>query len=74
MPRAGVPARYVEHANGEIPPVSAKALGEGLELGDEAERLEGRQAVGVERAMLQHLVHEDVEMVTLLGDVARALR
>jgi hypothetical protein len=34
----------------------------------------GRYAsAGVDRAMLQHLVHEDVEMVTLLGDVARAL-
>lgn len=31
------------------------------------------EAVGVERAMLQHLVHDDVEMVTLLGEVGRAL-
>jgi alkanesulfonate monooxygenase SsuD/methylene tetrahydromethanopterin reductase-like flavin-dependent oxidoreductase (luciferase family) len=31
------------------------------------------QAAGVDRAMLQHLVHEDVEMVALLGDVAREL-
>jgi alkanesulfonate monooxygenase SsuD/methylene tetrahydromethanopterin reductase-like flavin-dependent oxidoreductase (luciferase family) len=28
---------------------------------------------GVERVMLQHLVHEDVDMVGVLGDVARAL-
>jgi hypothetical protein len=28
----------------------------------------------VERAMLQHLYHEDVEMVALLGEVANALR
>jgi alkanesulfonate monooxygenase SsuD/methylene tetrahydromethanopterin reductase-like flavin-dependent oxidoreductase (luciferase family) len=28
------------------------------------------EAAGVERAMLQHLVHEDVEMVALLGEVA----
>jgi alkanesulfonate monooxygenase SsuD/methylene tetrahydromethanopterin reductase-like flavin-dependent oxidoreductase (luciferase family) len=31
------------------------------------------EAVGVERAMLQHLVHEDVEMVTVLGEVASQL-
>ena len=30
-------------------------------------------AVGVERAMVQHLVHEDVEMVVLLGELSRAL-
>ena len=28
------------------------------------------EAAGVQRAMLQHLVHEDVEMVSLLGEVA----
>ena len=28
------------------------------------------EAAGVQRAMLQHLVHEDVEMVALLGEVA----
>ena len=32
------------------------------------------EAAGVERAMLQHLHHEDVEMVALLGEVAAALR
>lgn len=31
------------------------------------------EAVGVERAMLQHLVHEDVEMVSVLGEVAAEL-
>jgi alkanesulfonate monooxygenase SsuD/methylene tetrahydromethanopterin reductase-like flavin-dependent oxidoreductase (luciferase family) len=31
------------------------------------------EAAGVERAMLQHLVHEDVEMVGLLGEVAARL-
>ncbi len=31
------------------------------------------EAVGVERAMLQHLVHEDVAMVAVLGEVARQL-
>jgi hypothetical protein len=29
--------------------------------------------VGVERVMLQNLVHEDVEMVSLLGEVASRL-
>jgi alkanesulfonate monooxygenase SsuD/methylene tetrahydromethanopterin reductase-like flavin-dependent oxidoreductase (luciferase family) len=32
------------------------------------------EAVGVERAMLQHPAHEDVDMVTVLGDVADQLR
>jgi hypothetical protein len=32
------------------------------------------EAAGVERAMLQHLHHEDVDMVALLGEVAAALR
>ena len=38
-----------------------------------AERLREYEAVGVERAMLQHLVHEDTEMVGVLGDVAARL-
>jgi alkanesulfonate monooxygenase SsuD/methylene tetrahydromethanopterin reductase-like flavin-dependent oxidoreductase (luciferase family) len=37
------------------------------------EVLRSYEAVGVARAMLQHLVHDDVEMVTLLGEVAGAL-
>ena len=36
-------------------------------------RLREYEAAGVERAMLQHLVHEDVEMVALLGEVATQL-
>jgi alkanesulfonate monooxygenase SsuD/methylene tetrahydromethanopterin reductase-like flavin-dependent oxidoreductase (luciferase family) len=32
------------------------------------------EQVGVERAMLQNLVHEDVDMVTVLGEVASRLR
>src|SRR5215217_88246 len=35
-----------------------------------AERLREYEAAGVERAMLQHLAHEDVEMVAVLGDLA----
>jgi alkanesulfonate monooxygenase SsuD/methylene tetrahydromethanopterin reductase-like flavin-dependent oxidoreductase (luciferase family) len=38
-----------------------------------ASRLRDYEAVGVERAMLQHLVHEDVEMVALRGEVAAQL-
>jgi alkanesulfonate monooxygenase SsuD/methylene tetrahydromethanopterin reductase-like flavin-dependent oxidoreductase (luciferase family) len=37
------------------------------------ERLREYEAVGVERAMLQHLVHEDAEMVAVLGEVAAQL-
>ena len=36
-------------------------------------RLREYEAVGVERAMLQHLDHEDVEMVDVLGELAEAL-
>jgi alkanesulfonate monooxygenase SsuD/methylene tetrahydromethanopterin reductase-like flavin-dependent oxidoreductase (luciferase family) len=38
-----------------------------------AEALSRFAAVGVERAMLQHLVHEDVEMVGVLGRLAAAV-
>jgi alkanesulfonate monooxygenase SsuD/methylene tetrahydromethanopterin reductase-like flavin-dependent oxidoreductase (luciferase family) len=38
-----------------------------------AEILRDYEAVGVERAMLQHLAHEDVAMVAVLGELARAL-
>jgi alkanesulfonate monooxygenase SsuD/methylene tetrahydromethanopterin reductase-like flavin-dependent oxidoreductase (luciferase family) len=37
------------------------------------ERLREYEAVGVQRFMLQHLVHEDVEMVAVLGEVAAGL-
>jgi alkanesulfonate monooxygenase SsuD/methylene tetrahydromethanopterin reductase-like flavin-dependent oxidoreductase (luciferase family) len=36
-------------------------------------RLREYEQVGVERVMLQHLVHEDVEMVSVLGEVAARL-
>jgi alkanesulfonate monooxygenase SsuD/methylene tetrahydromethanopterin reductase-like flavin-dependent oxidoreductase (luciferase family) len=36
-------------------------------------QLTSYEAVGVERAMLQHLAHEDVEMVAVLGEVAAEL-
>jgi alkanesulfonate monooxygenase SsuD/methylene tetrahydromethanopterin reductase-like flavin-dependent oxidoreductase (luciferase family) len=38
-----------------------------------AEQLRAYEAVGVERAMLQHLVHDDVEMVGVIGELARAV-
>jgi alkanesulfonate monooxygenase SsuD/methylene tetrahydromethanopterin reductase-like flavin-dependent oxidoreductase (luciferase family) len=43
-------------------------------LDEVVETLREYEAAGVERAMLQHLHHEDVEMVGLLGEVANALR
>jgi alkanesulfonate monooxygenase SsuD/methylene tetrahydromethanopterin reductase-like flavin-dependent oxidoreductase (luciferase family) len=51
---------------GESPPVSG-TVEEVVTL------LEAYQRMGVERAMLQHLDHEDVEMVTVLGEVAARL-
>ncbi len=33
------------------------------------ERLRGYEAAGVQRVMLQHLVHDDLDMVALIGDV-----
>src|SRR6266508_4255305 len=33
-----------------------------------AERLRGYEAAGVQRVMLQHLVHDDLDMVALIGD------
>jgi alkanesulfonate monooxygenase SsuD/methylene tetrahydromethanopterin reductase-like flavin-dependent oxidoreductase (luciferase family) len=38
-----------------------------------AERLREYEEAGVDRIMLQHLVHEDVEMVYVLGELARAV-
>ncbi len=32
------------------------------------ERLRACEAAGVQRVMLQHLVHDDVDMVALIGD------
>ncbi len=37
------------------------------------EQLQAYEQVGVERVMLQHFVHEDVEMVAVLGEVATRL-
>jgi alkanesulfonate monooxygenase SsuD/methylene tetrahydromethanopterin reductase-like flavin-dependent oxidoreductase (luciferase family) len=38
------------------------------------ERLRAYEQVGIQRAILQHVVHEDLEMVTVLGQVAEQLR
>jgi alkanesulfonate monooxygenase SsuD/methylene tetrahydromethanopterin reductase-like flavin-dependent oxidoreductase (luciferase family) len=38
-----------------------------------AEMLREYESVGVERAMLQHLAHHDLDMVAVLGDLAREL-
>jgi alkanesulfonate monooxygenase SsuD/methylene tetrahydromethanopterin reductase-like flavin-dependent oxidoreductase (luciferase family) len=38
-----------------------------------AHALAAYAAAGVDRAMLQHLVHEDVDMVALVGELARAV-
>ena len=38
-----------------------------------AEALREYEAVGVERAMLQHLAHQDLDMVAVLGELAREL-
>ncbi len=51
-------------------PVSPQLVGTVEQVAGMLRRYE---AVGVERAMLQHLVHEDVEMVSLLGELASAL-
>jgi alkanesulfonate monooxygenase SsuD/methylene tetrahydromethanopterin reductase-like flavin-dependent oxidoreductase (luciferase family) len=38
-----------------------------------ADTLREYESVGVERAMLQHLAHQDLDMVALLGDLSREL-
>jgi alkanesulfonate monooxygenase SsuD/methylene tetrahydromethanopterin reductase-like flavin-dependent oxidoreductase (luciferase family) len=38
-----------------------------------AETLREYESIGVERAMLQHLAHQDLDMVAVLGDLAREL-
>jgi len=38
-----------------------------------AQAMREYESAGVQRAMVQHLLHEDLEMVGLLGELARAL-
>ena len=59
--------RYDEEVGGSPPPVRGT-------VEQVAEQLRAYESVGVERAMLQHRVHGDVEMVGLLGEVAARLR
>jgi alkanesulfonate monooxygenase SsuD/methylene tetrahydromethanopterin reductase-like flavin-dependent oxidoreductase (luciferase family) len=59
-------ARYRELIGDRPPPIVGT-------VDEVAERLRAYEAVGVERAMLQHLVHEDADMVTVLGQVAARL-
>ena len=60
-------ARYRDAVSPQPPPLTGT-------VDQVVEQLRAYEAVGVERAMLQHLVHEDVDMVTVLGDVAARLR
>jgi alkanesulfonate monooxygenase SsuD/methylene tetrahydromethanopterin reductase-like flavin-dependent oxidoreductase (luciferase family) len=59
-------ARYREVVSPDPPPITGT-------VDEVVEQLRAYEAVGVERAMLQHLAHEDVEMVTVLGDVTAQL-
>jgi alkanesulfonate monooxygenase SsuD/methylene tetrahydromethanopterin reductase-like flavin-dependent oxidoreductase (luciferase family) len=60
-------AAFKELTGNETPAISGT-------LDQVAETLRAYEAAGVERVMLQHLVHEDVEMVAVLGELAAALR
>jgi alkanesulfonate monooxygenase SsuD/methylene tetrahydromethanopterin reductase-like flavin-dependent oxidoreductase (luciferase family) len=62
--RAEVERRLESHRN--PPPISGT-------VDEVVEQLREYEQVGVERAMLQHLMHEDVEMVAVLGEVAARL-
>jgi alkanesulfonate monooxygenase SsuD/methylene tetrahydromethanopterin reductase-like flavin-dependent oxidoreductase (luciferase family) len=59
-------AAFTAITGDEAPPISGT-------VDEVVEQLREYEAVGVERAMLQHIVHEDVEMVTVLGEVAARL-
>jgi alkanesulfonate monooxygenase SsuD/methylene tetrahydromethanopterin reductase-like flavin-dependent oxidoreductase (luciferase family) len=60
-------ADYERLTGNDTPPISGT-------VDEVAEVLRAYEAVGVERAMLQHLHHEDSEMVAVLGEVAAQLR
>jgi len=60
-------AAYEELTGNNSPPLSGT-------VDELEEQLRQYEAAGVERAMLQHLVHEDVEMVHVLGELAARLR
>ena len=58
--------RYSELTGRERPPVAGT-------VEQICEQLRAYEAAGVERALLQHLAHEDVAMVDVLGEVAAQL-
>jgi len=60
-------AQFKKISGSDAPPISGT-------VDQVVARLREYEQVGVERVMLQHLVHEDVEMVSVLGDVASGLR
>ena len=59
-------AQFKKISGNDAPPISGT-------IDQVVARLREYEQVGVERVMLQHLVHEDVEMVSVLGDVASQL-
>src|SRR5581483_7303236 len=56
-------ARFRERTRSDGPAIAGT-------LEQVAEQLDRYEGAGVERFMLQHMVHEDVEMVQLLGELA----
>ena len=68
-------ARAVMAKRGDTGPEDAWLVERGEEwvvgtMDQAAERLGAMEEAGVQRVMLQHLAHEDVEMVALLGELA----
>jgi alkanesulfonate monooxygenase SsuD/methylene tetrahydromethanopterin reductase-like flavin-dependent oxidoreductase (luciferase family) len=59
-------AQYRAISGQDAPPISGT-------VDQVVAQLRAYEQAGVERVMLQHLVHEDVEMVSVLGDVASRL-
>jgi alkanesulfonate monooxygenase SsuD/methylene tetrahydromethanopterin reductase-like flavin-dependent oxidoreductase (luciferase family) len=59
-------AEFTAVTGNDSPPISGT-------VDQVVDRLREYEAAGVERAMLQHIVHEDVEMVAVLGEVAAHL-
>jgi alkanesulfonate monooxygenase SsuD/methylene tetrahydromethanopterin reductase-like flavin-dependent oxidoreductase (luciferase family) len=58
--------RFEQEIGGELPPVRGT-------VEQVVAQLREYESVGVERVMLQHLMHEDLESVGLLGEVATRL-
>ncbi len=59
-------AQFNEVSGHDAPPIAGT-------VDQVVEQLRAYEQVGVERVMLQHFVHEDVEMVAVLGEVATRL-